>query len=64
MFFTLRVVFAATLVGWFFCPGSGQAFRAGQAAPEIAAGAWINSKPLTIHDLKGQVVLVEFWAYG
>src|SRR5580692_2624728 len=25
---------------------------------------WINSKPLTARDLKGKVVLVDFWAYS
>jgi len=61
---TLRLFFAATLTGWFLWPDSGQAFRTGQAAPEITAGPWINSKPLTINDLKGRVVLIEFWTYG
>lgn len=36
----------------------------GKAAPEIAGSSWINSAPLTINDLKGRVVLVEFWTYG
>ena len=30
----------------------------------ISGGPWLNSKPLTISDLKGRVVLVEFWTYG
>jgi thiol-disulfide isomerase/thioredoxin len=25
---------------------------------------WFNSKPLTIADLRGKVVLVDFWTYG
>ena len=25
---------------------------------------WINSKPLMLDDLKGKVVLLDFWAYG
>jgi cytochrome oxidase Cu insertion factor (SCO1/SenC/PrrC family) len=25
---------------------------------------WINSKPLTWKDLKGQVVVVHFWTFG
>lgn len=33
-------------------------------APEFAAGAWINSEPLTIKGLSGRVVLVEFWTFG
>ena len=36
----------------------------GKAAPEIIAGTWINSAPLTIGGLRGQVVAVEFWTFG
>lgn len=28
------------------------------------ATGWINSKPLTAKDLKGKVVLIDFWAYS
>ena len=38
--------------------------RAGQPAPEITGGPWINSEPLSIERLRGRVVLVEFWTYG
>ena len=34
-------------------------------APElIDAGGWINSKPLRIADLRGQVIVLHFWTYG
>jgi len=33
-------------------------------APELAAGDWINSEPLTLKDLRGRVVLIEFWTFG
>ena len=36
----------------------------GRAAPEITAGHWINSAPLTIGGLRGRVVAVEFWTFG
>ena len=36
----------------------------GKAAPELAAGAWVNSQPLTLHGLRGRVVLVDFWTFG
>jgi thiol-disulfide isomerase/thioredoxin len=34
------------------------------AGPELAAGDWINSEPLKLKDLRGRVVLVEFWTFG
>jgi hypothetical protein len=34
-------------------------------APELAGIAeWINSKPTSLKDLKGKVVVVHFWAFG
>ncbi len=33
-------------------------------APEIAGSPWINSDPLTMPALRGQVVLLEFWTFG
>lgn len=38
----------------------------GFRAPELVGiSDWINSKPLEIHkDLKGKIVLVDFWAYS
>ncbi len=33
-------------------------------APDISGGTnWLNSEPLTINDLKGKVVLIDFWTY-
>ncbi len=34
------------------------------AAPAFAEGKWINSEPLSLDKLRGQVVLVDFWTYG
>jgi len=36
----------------------------GKKAPEISEGDWINSTPLALSDLRGKVVLLEFWTYG
>jgi len=34
------------------------------SAPEIIPGGeWFNSEPLTISELKGKVVLIDFWTY-
>ncbi|GEM_PF-6805030 len=32
-------------------------------APEIMGGYWLNSKPITLAELKGKVVLLDFWDY-
>jgi len=34
------------------------------AAPELTAGDWINSEPLTLKGLRGRVVLIDFWTFG
>lgn len=34
----------------------------GQPAPEIAVKEWISGEPATLATLRGQVVLLEFWA--
>jgi thiol-disulfide isomerase/thioredoxin len=36
----------------------------GMPAPDISGQSWLNSKPLKLGDLKGKVVLVEFWTFG
>src|ERR1043166_875273 len=33
-------------------------------APELTAGEWINSTELKLDDLRGHVVLIEFWTFG
>lgn len=33
-------------------------------APELVTGDWINSEPLTLKNLRGRVVLIEFWTFG
>ncbi len=34
----------------------------GKPAPALAVKDWINSKPLTMADLKGKIVVLDFWA--
>ncbi len=37
----------------------------GPLAPEIIAGGqWLNSEPLRLSELRGKVVLVDFWTYS
>ena len=36
----------------------------GGQAPGVRAGAWLNSAPLGDADLRGKVVLYEFWTFG
>ncbi len=36
----------------------------GMKAPEIANESWLNSAPLRLADLRGKVVMVEFWTFG
>ena len=36
----------------------------GAAPPLHADGAWINSPPRTIEQLRGKVVLIDFWTYS
>jgi cytochrome c biogenesis protein CcdA/thiol-disulfide isomerase/thioredoxin len=36
----------------------------GVAPPIHADGAWINSRPLTLQQLHGKVVLLDFWTYS
>ena len=33
-------------------------------APELKGGLWINSEPLTLKNLQGRVVLIEFWTFA
>jgi len=46
--------------------GSTAEYKSSKSAvgPELAAGDWINSAPLKLKDLRGRVVLIEFWTFG
>jgi len=33
-------------------------------APELFGDHWLNSEPLTIRELRGNVILIEFWDYS
>jgi thiol-disulfide isomerase/thioredoxin len=56
---------AAMLAAAFLLPGRGAG--APPVAPEFTQrnqAGWLNSEPLTLAGLRGQVVLIEFWTYG
>ena len=44
-------------------PAASLRAAAANHAPPIRSAQWINSRPLTDADLRGHVVLVEFWTY-
>lgn len=62
----LRVFVLAVLLGFMVLAASGNAAASllGKAAPEFTNDTWINSEPLRLKDLRGKVVLIEFWTYG
>ena len=59
-------LFIALLMGIKMIPEGGKGmFRASTHAPELIGGEadWINSPPLNIKNIRGKVVLVDFWDY-
>ena len=36
----------------------------GPLAPELTNEIWLNSERLTSADLRGKVVLIDFWTFG
>ncbi len=35
-----------------------------ETAPPLTEGKWLNSEPTTLENLRGRVVLVDFWTFG
>jgi hypothetical protein len=63
-----RIIAGVLLLGamLMFTPSHGeQPVAMSIPAPEFEkADEWINSKPLQLKDLRGQVVVVHFWTFG
>jgi len=36
----------------------------GPLAPELTNDTWLNTEALTAADLRGKVVLIDFWTFG
>ncbi len=51
-------------LNWSEPPEKGRLEFYGKAPDLIAAGPWFNSVPLTMEELKGKVVVVDFWTYS
>lgn len=59
-----RVLVMLTMLAAHLASGAGNAVA--DQAPEFThrqTAEWINSEPLTLANLRGRVVLVEFWTY-
>jgi len=56
---TLKLMFSLVLVALSFTAGA--QLKTGQQAPDIALND-VNGKTLRLSDLKGKVVLLDFWA--
>ncbi|TKB78820.1 MAG: redoxin domain-containing protein [Nitrospira sp.] len=58
----LGIVVVVLLVGWLTLRPADAMI--GKPAPNIANPTWLNSAPLRMADLRGKVVMVEFWTFG
>jgi thiol-disulfide isomerase/thioredoxin len=61
---TLYFVIALALAISTLWLSQGHGATVGQRAPAIANDTWINSESLRLTEIKGKVVLVEFWTFG
>ncbi|MEK9141209.1 MAG: redoxin domain-containing protein [Nitrospirota bacterium] len=58
----LGVVIVVLLAGWLSLRPADAIV--GKPAPDITSETWLNSAPLRMTDLRGKVVMVEFWTFG
>ena len=60
------LIITAVLVIQLFKPAVGQGLREPVPAPEfthLVQEEWLNSEPLKLEDLRGKVILVDFWTF-
>ena len=57
-------IFFFVILGLGLALPSVEARLIGKQAPEISNEVWLNSPPLRHANLRGKVVLLEFWTYG
>lgn len=55
-------LFATALLTLGLAPAAAAQVWVGADAPEIEVDQWFNSEPTSIAELRGQIILVEFWA--
>ena len=60
----LSHVFLTLVAGLVISLASAETSSIGQPAPELTNEVWINSRPLRLADLRGKVILLEFWTHG
>ena len=61
------IVVVSTVILQDMTQAAGGVLKSPVQAPEftqISKQDWINSRPLSIKDLRGKVVLLDFWAFG
>jgi len=60
-----RLLFASLLILMLLASPliSGWEAQGRAPAPDFACKLWLNSPPLTLHELRGKVVLIDFWEY-
>ena len=62
MHIMVGVALFGMMSGFFYF--SSPSFGKTTPAPDIMSSTWINSEPLKMEDLRGKVVMVEFWTFG
>ena len=51
------------IMGWII-PYPPMSLATNIPAPDIVSPTWLNSEPLKLENLRGKVVMVEFWTFG